>query len=238
MAKSLFRFKQFTINQEGAYMKVGTDGVLLGAWCKSNNAKTILDIGTGTGLLSLMLAQRNSYAIIDAVEIEPQAAKQAQENFDNSSWSSRLRLFNCSVQDYKQITDIKYDLIVCNPPFFVNSMKADSIERTLARHTDELTFKELSDAVNELLNNEGLFSVILPSETENEMRDLMYRYGFSLVRKVNVIPVPGKLPKRVLLEFSKIYNECEFSELIIEEFGRHKYSEAYKTLTRDFYLSI
>ncbi|MCW3787836.1 tRNA1(Val) (adenine(37)-N6)-methyltransferase [Plebeiibacterium sediminum] len=238
MANSYFKFKQFTVEQGLAAMKVGTDGVLLGAWCNCMKAKTILDVGTGTGLIALMCAQRNQKATIDAVEIEKQAYSQALLNVNNSLWEQRIKVINDSFQNYiKQVND-KYDLIVSNPPFFNDSLKNDCHKKSLARHTDTLSFEELILGVITLLDEEGIFSVVLPSDLKTEFTLIAEQNGLFLNRILHVKPTPSKAEKRILLEFGKNPIELEENTMILEEFGRHGYSEYYKELTKDFYLKF
>lgn len=236
MANSWFQFKQFQINQEKASMKVGTDGVLLGAWCQVEGVEKALDIGTGTGLIALMLAQRNTNVIIDAVEIDKGASQQAVENISNSSWNERIHVYNKSIQEFENDKKSKYDLIVCNPPFFVNSMKANDASRTIARHNDTLSFNDLGKSVDKLLNSRGVFSVVMPFVESLVLIEQMQQLGYSMIRKVNVIPLPEKQPKRLLLEFKKGDFNCKEQNLIVEAYGRHQYSEEYIELTKEFYL--
>lgn len=216
-------------------MKVGTDGVLLGAWSKSVEDK-ILDIGTGTGLVALMLAQRTQTALIDAIEIDEAASKEAQENFNNSNWKERLVSINSSLQDFH--SQKKYNLIISNPPFFINATKAPETTRNNARHTDTLSFNELIKAVKRLLTNDGIFSLILPVNEAEQFIKMAFEAQLYLNRKCLVKPNPTKAVKRVIMEFS--FNETIIieEELTIETEKRHIYTEEYITLTKDFYLKF
>ncbi|MCG8411025.1 MAG: methyltransferase [Bacteroidales bacterium] len=237
MPNNYFKFKQFTIYQDQCAMKVGTDGVLLGAWANCDYAHKILDIGTGTGLIALMLAQR-SEACIDAIEIDEKACKQAADNALRSPWKDQIEVINESLQDWLKIENLKYDLIVSNPPYFQNSMYATDENRTNARHNSTLDLKYLIRAAQLFLDNEGILSVILPY-LEGTMFILQAaEQGLFCVRQTNVLPKPGKEPKRLLLEFSKTKKPLVEQEIIIELNKRHQYSEAYKNLTRDFYLAF
>jgi tRNA1Val (adenine37-N6)-methyltransferase len=165
MATSYFQFKQFFIQQENCAMKVTTDACLFGAYCAERlkqNAKNILDIGTGTGLLSLMLAQKNSTSLIDAVEIEEQAALQAKQNFQQSPWIERLKIHNTSIQQFSHTTKNQFDFIITNPPFFNNDLKSDQQNRNLALHSTALNFEELIHCIKKLLSPTGKFAVLLP----------------------------------------------------------------------------
>jgi tRNA1Val (adenine37-N6)-methyltransferase len=239
MANPFFHFKQFTIHQDRVAMKVGTDGVLLGAWTDVSGCQTILDVGTGTGLLALMMAQRQPMATIHAVEISEEAAHQANENFKASPWKERIHLFPVSLQDFSRQCPTKYDLIICNPPFFENSLKAPDQHRRLARHADELPFELLIREAYALILQDGRFAVILPVNEAIQFQELAQNNGLFLNRTLHVYPKPDCLPKRVLMEFRKIMpTETITENLIIESTGRHGYSEEYKTLTRDFYLNL
>ena len=229
-----FRFKQFAVEQDDVAMKVGTDGVLLGAWANCNNAKRILDIGTGTGLIALMLAQRNAEAEIHAVEIDETAAKRARANFDMSPWAERLTVKNCAVQEYAPSE--KFDLIISNPPYFVDSLQCPDAKRTTARHTQDLTFEELDKAVCRLLTNGGRFALILPT-TEFEKYQSITK--LHLVRRCDVYPKYGAAVKRVMAEFAKLEVATPTLENItIERGDRGDYTDEYRTLTKDFYLKF
>lgn len=230
-----FQFKQFTIAQNTTAMKVGTDGVLLGAWSTINDSN-ILDIGTGTGLIALMAAQRTKTALIDAVEIEQEAFKQASENIKNSNWSNRITAHNCSIQNYHPRK--KYDLIISNPPFFIDSTKAMNSKRNNARHTDELSFSDLINAINRLLKPNGFFSLILPIVESAHFIELANHQNLYLNRSCIVKPNPVKPAKRVLMEFSFYKKDLIQEELTIETEKRHHYSKEYIILTQDFYLNF
>ncbi|MBR2909642.1 MAG: methyltransferase, partial [Clostridia bacterium] len=166
MANNYFSFKRFTIHQDRCAMKVGTDGVLLGVLAPTIDSGRILDIGTGTGLVGIMLSQRCPQAMVTGVELDANAAKQAEENATSTGW--KIKIINKSIQDFSSQCEEKFDLIVSNPPYFINSLKAPEKNRNTARHTDELSFEELIESAEKLLSEEGKFSVIIPySEEEN-----------------------------------------------------------------------
>jgi len=239
MGNNYFEFKQFRIDQDGSAMKVGTDGVLLGAWAAISKAKRILDIGTGTGLIAIMLAQRtDSKTKIDAVEIELTSYQQAVNNFGNCPWSSKIDAFHLSFQDFCQTTTIRYDAIVSNPPYFLNGLKAKGESRTLARHADHLPFDDLLKGAIKLLRESGILSVILPVEEGEYFERLAKLTGFYLKRKFSVLPNPEKPAKRYLLEFCLQKSEPKFAELIVENGQRHVYSSEYIDLTKEFYLKF
>lgn len=218
-------------------MKVGTDGVLLGAWIPVSGAQRILDIGTGTGLLALMLAQRCD-AEIDAIEIDDEAASQASENVLESEWSGRIKVIQTSFQDYCRISEVKYDLLVCNPPFFSKSLKAKTESRSLARHNDQLSPYALISGAIKLLNPNGHLCLILPAGDESLFISLAKEHGLFPSKILRIRPDSGKPFKRILIDF--IFSEClpQEAEMTIETGQRHNYSEEYINLTRDFYYNM
>lgn len=235
MANNYFQFKQFKITQNNAAMKVGTDGVLLGAWTNCSNAKNILDIGTGTGLIALMLAQRSN-ATITGIDIDEGAIEDAVQNTETSPWTNRIEIKHTSLQDFALLAQNTFDLIVSNPPFFENSLKADTKSRTRARHTDSLKPKGLIENTAKLLSKSGTCCFIIPASSFDLYHEIATQYGLSLSNRLWLKPTPTKDPKRVLIEFSKTESEPNEDTIIVEEFGRHKYSEAFKNLTKDFYI--
>lgn len=214
-------------------MKVGTDGVLLGVWAELKNARTILDIGTGTGLIAIMAAQRNPLARIDAIEIESNAFEQAQENVIASPWHERIQVIQTSLQNY--FPSKKYDSIVCNPPFFVHSTHNPNQGRTLARHSDTLPHTELITHAIRLLKPEGNLSIILPVAEAIKFIDHAARTKLYPVYITRVLPNPDKAPKRYLIQFKTTQIPLVEDELVVE-LSRHQYSEAYVGLTKEFYL--
>lgn len=230
-----FRFKKFTIRQDRTAMKVGTDGVLLGAWASLCPADRILDIGTGTGLLALMAAQRNSSAQIDAVEINEAAAAQAGENIADSPWTDRITVYPQPIQEFSP--GKKYQHILCNPPFFVRSTPAPDKERNTARHCQELSHAELIRSVAALLETGGRFSLILPPGEAVLFRKEAATNGLYPAKMTGVRPNPGKPFKRILMEFTPFQTACLSDELTIE-IVRHQYTPEYIALTREFYLYL
>ena len=241
MSTPNFRFKQFTIWHDKCAMKVGTDGVLLGAWTPAPDVQsdkvqcTILDVGTGSGLIALMLAQRCPEAQIDAIDIDEAAVEQARENAQISNFKFQISNFVSRLQDWKPQT--KYDLIVSNPPYFQNSLKNPDKGRELARHTDSLSYAELIHHSVRLLNENGLLALILPAEAETEIRALAQSAGLHLTRATRVYSKENKPPKRVLLAFSirpSAINPIEDTLVLEDEKGGR--SAAYSELCREFYL--
>ena len=220
-------------------MKVGTDGILLGAWVDLNNVDTVLDIGTGTGLIALMIAQRKPNSKITAIDIDTSSYLQAKENVSLSPWKDFIEVENVTFQDYSSTSDTKYDLIVTNPPFFINSSKAPVKERTIARHSDTLSHDDILKGSRNLLNINGTLSLILPFDNYDCFATKATEYGFFEERRMIVYPVPNKTPVRVLSQW--VLNKPESlrtEELVIEKYGRHQYSEEYIELTKDFYLNM
>lgn len=216
-------------------MKVGTDGVLLGAWTDVQHSRRILDIGTGTGLIALMLAQRCEKAQVTAIDIDTDAVSQAQENIADSPWKDRVEARLQDVCSYS--TENRFDTIVSNPPYFVDSLECPDNQRTLARHANTLDAERLLGKVAELLLDDGLFSLILPADQADHIIRMAADNGLYLSHYTTVITRPGLPPKRVLMEFRKTEGSCKTDELIIE-LNRHVYSEGYIALTKDFYLKM
>jgi len=236
MPNDYFQFKQFTVWQNRCAMKVGTDGVLLGAWAEIKNAQNILDIGTGTGLIALMMAQRSS-ARIDAIEIDPNAALQARENVQKSPWNNRIFVYNSSLQEFKNIRR-HYDIILTNPPYFTGSLMNPDLKRSTARHDLQFSKELLIEGVRKLLDSRGFFNIILPTEEFISFSKSLKKYNLYLSRQTNVYSKPGSPCIRVLAEFSIIGNTKLTSDLIIETNSRHKYSVQYMELTKDYYLKF
>ncbi|MDC1372228.1 methyltransferase [Flavobacteriaceae bacterium] len=222
-------------------MKVGTDGVLLGAWCSLENfPKTILDIGTGTGIISLMLAQRSSAISIDGVEIDKSAFEQTVDNYENSDWSDRLCCYNASFQKFADESNnqgVKYDLIVSNPPFYKEDYITSNISRNQARFTQFLTFKELIQGVAQILSKSGFFSTIIPFKEESTFISLAQQNSLFLNRICRVKGNQSSEIKRCLLTFSFNKKETKETNLIIEK-SRHNYTKEYVELTNSFYLKM
>lgn len=237
MPNQEFVFKQFKINQDKCAMKVGTDAVLLGSWVNSPNAKTILDIGTGTGIIALMLAQKIS-AKIDAIDIDENAFIQATENSNLCKWKDRIQIHHISLQKYYTECENKYDLIVSNPPYFVDCSKASEESRTNARHTDHLPYKDLLCGVLKLLNPTGKFYVILPTKESEQFCEMAKENKLFLTKLTRVVTRTDKPEKRLLMRFE--FTPKTFSEdsIIIEEDERHSYTVEYKELTKDYYLNF
>lgn len=232
-----FTFKQFHIDHSRCAMKVGTDGTLLGAWATLPANGRILDIGTGTGLIAIMAAQRTSKAKITAIDIDEDCVLQAQENIAASPWPDRIEVIHSALQEFD--ASEKFDVIISNPPYFIDSQLSPDTARSTARHTTTLPFNELVTGVRRLLADGGHFSLILPP-TEMERFRSAARGVMFVVRECHVWSTPTSGVRRIMAEFqAEPPTELTVVEkIVIEEKGRHEYSEEYRTLTRDFYLKF
>lgn len=238
MSSLPFKFKEFSVNQDQCAMKIGTDGVLLGAWTSvKNNPFSVLDIGSGTGVLSLMIAQRSFAENIEAIEIDADAYEQCAENFENSPWADRLFCYHASLLEFVEEIDDKFDLIICNPPFYSEDYKTENKSRDLARFNDAMPFEHLIFAVANLLSSNGLFSVVIPVKEESKFIELTSKSGLFTNRILHIKGHPNSEIKRSLLEFSFTKNKTTTSQLVIET-ARHQYTDDYIQLTKDFYLKM
>jgi tRNA1Val (adenine37-N6)-methyltransferase len=236
-----FKFKEFTIHQDKTAMKVGTDGVLLGAWCSIDKSPdTILDVGAGTGVISLMMAQRSDAMTIDAVELDENAYEQTVDNFEKSDWGDRLYCYHTTFQEFaNELTEEQetYDLIVSNPPFYTDEFETKNDARNKARFTSSLSFKDLLVGVSKILSKNGRFSVIVPYKEEENFIKIAKENTLFLNRVCSVQGNKTSDIKRSLLEFSFSEFDIKETHLIIET-GRHQYTEEYRNLTKDFYLKM
>ena len=233
-----FQFKQFRVVHEHSAMKVGVDAVILGAWAPVEDAKRILDIGTGTGLIALMMAQRTHAALIDAVEIEPEAFRESLFNIEQSPWSDRMTVACCSFQQWAETTYLKYDLIVSNPPFFGNGVKASLANRAQARHSDQLPLRELISGITRLLNKNGRAALILSAENLAELERLVAINNLFISRLCQVKPNPQKPLFRILVEITDSPCTLQEEQLMIEFEDHFDYTPEYRHLTKDFYLKF
>lgn len=257
MAQKPFQFKQFTIAQDQCAAKIGTDGVLLGAWASiGDHPEYILDIGTGTGIIALMLAQRSFAETIDALELDDNAYEQATENFENSDWGDRLFCYHAHLYEFATEIEESYDLIVSNPPFYEaaaapNGNQELSDARKKARFEDAMPFELLVGAVAKLLSEIGKFSVIIPHHREDEFITLASSAHLFPTRITHVKGTPESAIKRSLLEFKRLsqlehdlegdfirFRESVLPQELVIEYDRHEYTEAYITLVKDFYLKM
>ncbi len=236
MSNPYFSFKKFTVYHDKCAMKVGTDGVLLGAWVKLGRIRRALDVGTGTGLIALMMSQRSKGLLsIDAIDIDEGAILQTLENVERTSFLN-IKTIHSSLQDYAKC-DAKYDMIVSNPPYFSSSLHSPNGQRTLARHANSLPIVEFINISAHLLAPEGYLSLIFPHAEKDLLIDLAENVGLFVSRITNVYPMPHLKAKRVLLEFSKVKQDPEITDLIIEK-ERHIYTDDFSELVKDFYLKL
>jgi tRNA1Val (adenine37-N6)-methyltransferase len=235
----MFTFKQFAIEQDRCAMKIGTDGVLLGAWAPiDNHPFSILDIGTGTGIIALMLAQRSAAQQIDALEIDEAAYEQATDNFENSPWNDRLFCFHAGLDEFIEEPEEEYDLIVSNPPFYSEDYKTENESRDLARFQDAMPFEQLLEAADLLLSEHGIFTVIIPFKEEENFIALANEFELYPLKITRVKGTPTTEIKRSLLAFSRNETtDLPIDELVIET-ARHVYTQEYIGLTKDFYLKM
>ena len=234
MSNQYFDFKRFRIEQEHCSMKVGTDGVLLGAWFPLGEDMSVLDIGTGTGLVAIMAAQRGA-GNVTAVEIDPDAAGQACRNAANSPWADRIKVHCADIARFT--ADSGFDRIVCNPPYFRDSLRCPDAGRTTARHNDSLSFETLVKCSADMLAPDGLFCVVLPFDAVGEFTKCAAAQGLDLCRRTDVITAPGKQPKRSLLAFSK--HNCGLQTEVLAICGSDgSETSDYINLVRDFYLKF
>lgn len=236
---SKFQFKQFSIEQDRCAMKIGTDGVLLGAWTPiQHNPNSILDIGTGTGIIALMLAQRSDAGQIDALEIDENAYEQAVDNFENSPWGNTLFCFHAGLDEFVEEPEDEYDLIVSNPPFYTEDYFSNNEQRDLARFADAMPFEDLIEAAALLLSEDGIFSVIIPFKDEEQFVALANEYELYPLKITRVKGTPTSEIKRSLLAFGRSEKiNPQIDELVIET-TRHVYTPEYIELTKDFYLKM
>jgi len=233
-----FTFKQFSVNQDRCAMKIGTDGVLLGAWCPiDNNPFSVLDIGAGTGILSLMLAQRSNAEQIDSLEIDEEAYEQCVENFESSPWSDRLFCFHAGLDEFVDEPEDEYDIIISNPPFYSEDFKTENSQRDLARFQDALPFEDLIEAADLLLSENGIFAVIIPYKEEEQFVSMCKELDLFPLKITRVKGTPTSEIKRSLLAFCRMEQAPLIDELIIE-ISRHNYTPEYIELTKDFYLKM
>lgn len=236
---SVFQFKQFSVNQDQTAMKIGTDGVLLGAWTPiENNPKSVLDIGTGTGIIALMLAQRSNAEQIDALEIDESAYEQAVENFESSPWSDRLFCFHAGLDEFVEEPEDEYDLIVSNPPFFSEDFRSENEQRDLARFQEAMPFEDLVEAADLLLSENGIFSVIIPFHEEDRFIELCAEVELFPIKITRVKGAQNTKIIRSLLAFKRFELAVLTSDELVIEINRHEYTPEYIALTKDFYIKM
>jgi tRNA1Val (adenine37-N6)-methyltransferase len=237
MANSFFEFKQFTIHQDNCAFKVTTDACILGAYPELFQPEKICDIGAGTGILTLMLAQKYPGAMIDAIEIEPLAAGQADENINSSPWENRISIFNESIQRFTKQRKYKYDMIICNPPYFEDHLMSKDQRKNLARHNYKLSLSELVECVQDLVIDKGFFYTILPPQSYEKLKSELENKGFNLYDKLEIISAPEKSLYRIVAGFCKMALKNKTKKLVIHH-NNGEYTDAFKDLLKDYYLAF
>lgn len=230
-----FNFKRFSLSNERSAMKITTDGVILGAWADAVGCKRVLDVGTGTGLIALMVAQRNPDAIIDAVEIEPVAAEEAGANAKNSPWAGRIVVHNADFKTFRP--EVRYDLIVSNPPYYNTGIKAPDSSRAMARHHDSLDFADILNRAGELLEDDGLISLIAPLSREDDIIFSATLAGLNVVRLAKFSSREGLEPSRMLIELSRMKVSAKYTSFAIHD-SDGAYTSEFINMTKDFYINL
>jgi tRNA1Val (adenine37-N6)-methyltransferase len=232
-----FRFRQFSVEDEQSSMRIGTDAVLLGAWTDPENRTAILDIGTGCGVIALMMAQKCD-GTITAIDIDEDSAHQASGNFRNSRWNGRMNAIHCSFQEFSRLPGRSFDLIMTNPPYFRNSLKSPLTSRNFARHDDQLNTHDLLTGVSGILCPDGKFCLILPAVDATTFQSDAKEHGLFLVRQLQVKSKPGTNPKRIAMEFAFSPPGLVVTEEIFIRREDNSYTDAYRELTKDFYIEL
>lgn len=233
-----FHFRHFSMMHHRSTMKVGTDAVLLGAWTEMEKAGHILDAGTGSGILALMAAQRNSLATIHAIDVDAESVREAAVNFARSPWSNRLSVRHADLRSYKPEHKLSYDLILSNPPFFENHIKTSDARRNLARHTDSLSFADLLGACSRLLSSKGRTSMVLPWEVGKQIIQIAPSFDLWPSRILNIIPVKGREPNRMNLDLTKLPGTCLCESNFVIRNASMQFTHEYLELLKDFYLGF
>jgi tRNA1Val (adenine37-N6)-methyltransferase len=232
-----FRFKQFSVEDDQSSMRIGTDAVLLGAWINPENRSEILDVGTGCGVIALMMAQKCN-AAITAIDIDENSARQASGNFRNSPWNSRLNAVHCSFQEFTRLPAKSFDLVITNPPYFRNSLRSPLKTRNNARHDDQLNTQDLLTGVARILPSDGKFCLILPAADATSFQSDAKEHNLFLIRQLLVKSKPGTLPKRIAMEFAFSPPGFVVTEEIIIRCADNSFTDAYRELTMDFYMEL
>lgn len=232
-----FRFKQFSLTDAGCAMKIGTDGVLLGSIAATCSADNILDVGTGCGLIAMMIAQK-SKGKITAIDVDSEAVAVAGQNVKDSPWPEKIEVVHARFQDFAASNDQKFDMVVCNPPFFQNSLLSPVAGRNVARHAGSLPPDDLLNGVKNIITPNGSFLLVAPAEQENFWLEAAEKEALFCHRLLRIFPKPDVKHKRIILGFSPFRRNLIFEELTIETGSRHQYTEEYKNLTRDYYLQF
>lgn len=238
MSNTFFKFKQFTVHQSQCAMKVCTDACLFGSLLPSSNKPhSVLDIGTGTGLLSLMYAQRNPHAEIGAIEIDLHAALQAESNFKNSPFASQISLLNADVKHYAEKSKKKYDVIICNPPFYENQLQSYELKKSVAHHSTALTLNNLAKIANDLINEHGTFAILLPYYRSDYFTDVMQKHSFYSTKVYFIKQTVQRNPFRAVVFFTKENMPLQQEVIVIKD-TNDRYTETFLRLLKDYYLHL
>ena len=233
MRRDYFDFKQFSVANKLSAMPISTDSVLIGAWCSVEGSGRAVDVGTGTGVIALMLAQRNPELTIDAVDIDQNSVIEASGNFDRSPWSNRL---NVKLADFNEWQG-KYDLIVTNPPYFIDGIYSSNESRAQARHTQTLTYQQLIEHGSDLLNDSGRLAFITPYDLRAKVVELVTFSRLNISRICEVTSVEGKPPKRIMWELTVVKSPLVREKLVLRDVNGNV-TNVYRSLCYDFYLSF
>jgi tRNA1Val (adenine37-N6)-methyltransferase len=237
MANDYFKFKRFTVHQEHAAFRITTDSVLLGAWAALDGVMHVLDVGTGTGILALMAAQRSDAQVV-AIEPDRISFMQAGLNITASPWPDRITLLNMTLEEYLRGTSVLFETIITNPPFFNASLPNPDVRKAVTRHSITLTHAGLLEASLRLLTPDGTLQLVLPVNEAKKFAAMAQDFGLYLWRRLSVVPTPELPPARMLMTLGRQKQDCEESVIVIEKGGRHIYSDEYVSLTKDFYLEF
>ncbi len=235
--KGVFHFKQFRVSHRRSTLKVGTDAVLLGIWAQARDASKILDIGTGNGVIALLMSQRFEDSKIVAIDIDKESIEEARCNFDNSPWHSRIVAIHQDVLLYARQTQEHYDLIVCNPPFFEASLLSQNTKLNQAKHTLTLDYSSLFLSVNQLIAENGVFALICPYDKADKVFQLAKQYQFHCRRKLVIYPKKSKSANRIIIEFDKTTSRCQSEQLIVYQ-EDNTYTSQYRRWGRDYYINF
>ena len=230
-----FSFRQFTLNHHESTMKVGMDAIILGIWTRVSKHANVLDIGTGSGIIALLLATRGAKSIV-AIDIDKPSVEESNQNFANSTWASQMNAQNKSLQEFVLSAQNKYDLIISNPPFFLDGVLSASERQNYARHAKALTYRDLVEGVSKLLSEKGIFSVVLPYKTAQDFITIANEYKLYLNRKMIIFPRRGMTPNRINMEFSWIVYDNPLLEMLSIREENSEFSNEYLQLTNEYYL--
>lgn len=231
-----FHFQTFSLHHHRSTMKVGTDAVLLGIWTELSGVKSVLDVGAGCGIISLLLASRSS-VVVDAIEIDRDSFEEASRNFEESPFSERLRIFHSDFNDFVPPENKRYDLIISNPPFFINDLQSKNPKKSLARHTHALTYEQLVKGAKWLLKKDGKISVVLPYRESRFFLQAALDAGFFVEKKMLIFPVLGKEPNRINLLLGRRPVEEKTEKFTIRD-ENGKFTSQYVDLVKDYYVSV